>query len=136
MSLCLVTLKLPSKKKKKLNKVAFMEPSSESFDKDSSEVEKRYTCSESFTGSVDVETLYNGCLLDLVCNACSLCLDEISQNNSLLHLKLLSALVPHFTATKLMKTVLERTISEHSSIHSVLDNDKYSELSEQFNCDV
>ena len=132
MSLCLVTLKLPSKKKKKLNKVAFMEPSSESFDKDSSEVEKRYTCSESFTGSVDVETLYNGCLLDLVCNVCSLCLDEISQNNSLLHLKLLSALVPHFTSTKLMKTLLERTISEHSAINSVLDNDKYSELSEQF----
>lgn len=129
---CLVTLKLPSKKKKKLHKVAFMEPPSESFDKDSSEVEKRYTCSESFTGSVDVETLYSGCLLDLVCNVCSLCLDEISQNNSLLHLKLLSALVPHFTSTKLMKTLLERTISEHSAINSVLDNDKYSELSEQF----
>ena len=132
MSHCLVTLKFPSKKKKKLQKVSFMEPSSESFDKDSSEIEKRYTWSESFTGSVDVESLYNGSLLDLVCNACSLCLDEMSQNNSLLHLKLLSGLVPHFTSTKLMKTLLERTISEHSSICSVLDNDNYFELSEQF----
>ena len=132
MSHCLVTLKFPSKKKKKPHKVAFIEPSSELFNKDSSETEKRYTWSESFTGSVDVESLHNGCLLDLVCNACSLCLDEISQNDSLLHLKLLSALVPHFTSTKLMKTLLEKTASEHSSICSVLDNDNYSELSEQF----
>ena len=132
VSHCLVTLKFPSKKKKKQHKVTFREPSSEGFDKDSSESEKRYTWSESFTGSVDVESLYNACLLDLVCNACSLCLDEMSQNNSLLHLKLLSGLVPHFTSTKLMKTLLERTISEHSSICSVLYSDNYSELSEQF----
>ena len=31
-----------------------------------------------------------------------------------------------------MKTLLERTASEHSSICLVLDNDNYSELSEQF----
>ena len=132
VSHCLVTLKFPSKKKKKQLKVVFMEPSSESFDNDSSETEKRCSSRESFTGSVDVESLYNGCLLDLVCNTCSLCLDEISQNNSLLHLKLLSGLVPHFTSTKLIKTFLKRTTSEHSSICSVLDNNNYCELSEQF----
>ena len=132
VSHCLVTLKFPSKKKKKQHKVAFMEPSSQSFDNDSSEIVKGCTWSESFTGSVDVQNFYSGCLLDLVCNACSLCLDEMSQNNSLLHLKLLSGLVPHFTSTKLMKTLLERTISEYSSIYSLLDNDNYSELSEQF----
>lgn len=131
VSHCLVTLKFPSKKKKKQLKVAFTEPSSESFDSNLSETEKRYSWSESFT-AVDVESLYNGCLLDLVCNTCSLCLDEISQDNSLLHLKLLSGLVPHFTSTKLMKTLLEKTTSEQSSICSVLDNDNYSELSEQF----
>ena len=132
VSHCLVTLKFPSKKKKKQLKVAFIEPSSESFDNDSPETEKRCPSRESFTGSVDVKSLYNGCLLDLVCNTCSLCLDEISQNNSLLHLKLLSGLVPHFTSTKLIKTLLERTTSEHSSICSVLDNNNYCELSEQF----
>ena len=132
MSHCLVTLKFPSKKKKKHLKVAFTGPSSELLDNDSSEIEKRYSSSESFAGSVDVEILYNGCLLDLVCKTCSLCVDEISQNNSLLHLKLLSGLVPHFTSTKLMKTLLEKTTSEQSSICSELDNDNYSELSEQF----
>ena len=132
VSHCLVTLKFPSKKKKKQLKVAFTEPSSESFDNRTSETEKRYSWSESFTGSLDVESLYNGRLLDLACNTCSLCLEEISQNNSLLHLKLLSGLVPHFTSTKLMKTLLERTTSEQSSICSVLDSNNYFELSEQF----
>ena len=132
VSHCLVTLKLPSKNKKKQLKVAFMEPSSEPFDNDSSEIQKRCSSMESFAGTVDVENLYNGCILDLVCNACSLCLDEISQNNSLLHLKLLSRLVPHFTSTKLMKTLLEKTGSEQSSVCSEPDNDNYSELSEQF----
>lgn len=131
VSRCLVTLKFPSKKKKKQLKVAFTEPSSEPFGNVSAEIEKHYLSNESLTGSVDVESLYNGCLLDLVCHTCSLCLDEISQNNSLLHLKLLSCLVPHFTSTKLVKTLLDKT-SEQSSICSVLDCDNYSELSEQF----
>lgn len=130
VSHCLVTLKCPSKKKKKQHKVAFTELSpSEQFDNDSSE--SANPPSESLTSSVSVEGLYNGSLLDLVCHICSLCLDEISQNNSLLHLKLLSCLVPHFTSTKLMKTLLDKT-SEQSSICSVPDNNNYAMLSEQF----
>lgn len=49
----------------------------ELFDKDFLEVEKCYICSEFFMGFVDVEIFYNGCFLDLVCNVCFLCLDEI-----------------------------------------------------------
>lgn len=132
VSHCLVTLKCPSKKKKKQHKVAFTELSpSKQFDDDSSESGKCLPLNESLMSSVNVEGLYNGSLLDLVCNICSLCLDEISQNNSLLHLKLLSCLVPHFTSTKLMKTLLDKT-SEQSSICSVLDNNNYSVLSERF----
>lgn len=82
------------------------------------------------TGSEDVEKLYCGCLLDLVCHICTLCLDEISQKNSLKHLNLLSRLVPHFTSTRLMRT-LTRT-GEHSSRLTSVDEDNYRSLSECF----
>ena len=129
---CLVSLKSPSNKKKKRHKVAFTELSpSEQLDIHSCESGECQSLSESSTVPVDVEGLYNGYLLDLVCNICSQCLDEISENNSLLHLQLLSCLVPHFSSTKLMKTLLDKT-SEQSSICSMLDINDYPVLSEQF----
>ena len=82
------------------------------------------------TGSEDVEKLYCDCLLDLVCAICTLCLDEISQKNSLKHLNLISRLVPHFTSTRLMRT-LTRT-GEHSSRLTSVDEDNYCSLSECF----
>lgn len=82
------------------------------------------------TGSEDVEKLYCGCLLDLVCHICTLWLDEISQKNSLKHLNLLSRLVPHFTSTRLMRT-LTRT-GEHFSRLTSVDEDNYRSLSECF----
>ena len=128
VSHCLVTLKCPCNKKKKQHKVAFTELSpSEPHDNNSSESGKCNPLSEPLTGSVSVEELYNGYLMELVCNICSLCLDKISENNSLLHLKLLSCLVPHFTSAKLMKTLLNKT-----SQRAELDNNNYSVLSEQF----
>lgn len=130
VSHCLVTLKCPSKKKKKQHKVAFMELSSaEPFE--SSESGKCLPLSDCLTASVDVERLYNGCLLDLVCNICTLCLDETTQNNSLVHLKLLSSLVPDFTSTKLIKTLLKNSIGQ-PTICLAPENDNYPVLSEQF----
>ncbi|KAJ7383932.1 listerin E3 ubiquitin protein ligase 1 [Desmophyllum pertusum] len=129
VSHCLVTLKCPSNKKKRQQKVAFTEMSSSAqFGNDSCESRKCHPSSESLTAG-SVETLYNGCLLHLVCNICSLCLNEISQNNSLSHLKLLSCVVPHFTSTKLIKTLLKNT-SEQSSTPA--GSDSYSLLTGQF----
>lgn len=82
------------------------------------------------TGSVDVEKLYCGCLLDLVCDICTLCLNEISQKNSPKHLNLLSRLVPYFTSTRLVRT-LTRT-GEHSSRLTSGYEDTYCILSERF----
>lgn len=134
MSHCLVTLKSPTTKRKKQHKVAFTESSSEPFGSISSNHgsvlshEKCHSLTNSLSGPADVERLYNGHLLDLVCNVCTLCLEEISQKNSVVHINLLSCLIPDFTSTKLLKA-LNKT-GEHSSMS--LDDDDYSILCERF----
>ena len=136
VSHCLVTLKSPTTKNKNQHKVAFIESSPEhlnSIPSDTESVlprEKCHSLTDTQTGPVDVENLYNGCLLDLVCNVCNLCLDEIIQKNSLMHLSLLSWLVPHFTSAQLIRT-LNKT-SEHTSSSVSVDGNNYCELSEQF----
>ena len=133
MSHCLVSLKNPTTKKKKQHKVAFTEYSSEplsSFSCNYESVLPDEKCHSMNLSTVDVEKLYNGCLLDLVCSVCTLCLDEISQNNSLMHLNLLSRVVPHFTSMQLLRT-LNKT-GDHSSSSVSSDGDSYCNLSEQF----
>ena len=134
VSHCLITLKSPTTRNKKQQKVAFMESLSEQFSTISTgsvlPSERCHSLINSSPTAADVEKLYNGCLLDLVCNVCTLCIDEITQENSLQHLNLLSLLIPHFTSTKLLKT-LNQT-SEESSISSSMDDNNYYTLSGQF----
>lgn len=136
VSHCLITLKNPTTKNKKQHKVAFIESLPDhlnSIPSDTGSVlpsEKCYSVTDTQTEPVDVENLYNGCLLDLVCNVCNLCLDEIIQKNSLMHLSLLSWLVPHFTSEQLIRT-LNKT-SERTSRSVSVDGNNYCELSEQF----
>lgn len=132
----MVTLKSPTTKEKKQHKVAFTESSSEQSDSISSNdgsglpSEKCHSLTNSSTTPTDVDKLYNGCLLELVCNVCTLCLDKVSQTNSVVHLNLLSCLVPHFTSTQLIKTLYNASECSSSSIS--LDEDNYCTLSEQF----
>ncbi|PFX16827.1 E3 ubiquitin-protein ligase listerin, partial [Stylophora pistillata] len=130
---CLVTLKFPTKKKKKKkqHRVAFMELSS-SEQVDSAETDQCSSIQSDFIAtSVNVEKLYKGCLLDLVCNICTLCMDEIAQNNSTVHLKLLSSLIPHFTSTKLVKFLLENSQGQPTTLLT-FENDNYCILCENF----
>lgn len=134
VSHCLITLKSPTTKNKKQQKVAFMESLSEQFSRSSFgsvlPSEKCHSLTSLSPRPDGVEKLYNGCLLDLVCNVCTLCIDEITQENSLMHLSLLSLLIPHFTSTKLLKTLIQ--ISEESSISLSMDDNSYYTLSGQF----
>ena len=130
VSHCLVMLKCPTKKKKKQHRVAFMELlSSEPLD--SSEADQCLPYSDSRVTLVNVERLYNGCLLDLVCNICTLCMNEITKNNSVVHLKLLSSLIPDFTSTKLVKSLLDSSNGPPTTLFAS-ENDDYSILCEEF----
>lgn len=130
VSHCLVMLKCPTKKKKKQHRVAFMELlSSEPLD--SSEADQCLPYSDSRVTLVNVERLYNGCLLDLVCNICTLCMNEITKNNSVVHLKLLSSLIPDFTSTKLVKSLLDSSNGPPTTLFTS-ENDDYSILCEEF----
>ena len=58
--------------------------------------------------SIKVENFYNGHLLNLVCKICIVCLTEIVEHNSLLHVRLLSRLTEHFMCEQLIKALLVR----------------------------
>ena len=98
---------------------------------DSSEADQCLPYSDSRVTLVNVERLYSGCLLDLVCNICTLCMNEITKNNSVVHLKLLSSLIPDFTSTKLVKSLLDSSNGPPTTLFTS-ENDDYSILCEEF----
>ena len=132
VSLCLITLKNPTVKCKKLHKVAFAELSPKHSDSSLLKTGngQHLSVTEASQEPDFVENLYNGRLLKLVCDICGLCLEEVTQANSFEHLIFLSKLVPQFASVQLVR-ILNNTSGNPSSLISDDSND-YCTLSEQF----
>lgn len=132
VSLCLITLKNPTVKSKKLHKVAFAELSPEHSDSSllNTGNGQHLSVTEASQQPGYVEKLYNGRLLKLLCDVCRLCLEEFTQANSFAHQILLSKLVPEFASVQLVR-ILNDTSGNPSSSFSD-DSSDYCALSEQF----
>ena len=144
VSHCLISLMCPSRKRKQLHKVAFAampstpsnhDPSVNRLDTEREEGNSFVFIQHPAPSSINLETLYNGYLLDLVCRICIFCLEEIEQRNSLIHLKLVASLVPNFLSVKLLTTLLKIS-NEHCKENYPLCENSYSLLMEQFVKDV
>ena len=126
---CLVSLKSPSKKKTK-PKVAFAETPTSSSSRDQRTVRQpditQLPVNTLMSELIDVERLYDGRLIDLVCTICTSCLVEIRKEGCLLHMKLLACLVPTFVCSKLLNSLIKEH-SEHCN-DSAPTSSSYDEL--------